>query len=1151
VAKRKLIFGKDEQAWGAEYSRDILIPKSQDPIREKRDRYLSNRSIGDLSAPGIPSLPPNSDFVSMASAEGDADAAVIVDTSTKDRTTKGGKILKDLVKGALYGPRFLMNVNIGPHRDKLAHFVAGHLWKDAGIQERCGPQPARVMVLNKMPNSEDVTSGHLFAGEDGRILAELVTKLQLNAAEWYVTNLCKFAPPNRSSRLKASWIKDSMHLLHHELKLVRPDFILCLGSDPSKALLGSSATVGKMEGKVSEYVYNLAFTNSQNNNQKLITTKTAKVMSVVSPKAVIRDKSVARQLESGLGRFGSLLRGIEVGEDEQVDHRHIYQDYELWELLLEMEESCHEEGQDNVIAVDGEWNGNRPNNHNSYLRTIQIAWQPKKAAGIVVNTQGNSTPSALSETQHPWREWLVAFFNGGTCKDPSTGATVSFIKKRTIGHFFNADLEWLVSEGIDIQDSYSCHLRDVEFDSLSNELKECYRSEGFQAGSTVPAWYRTKYEGGADTGLMAHAVEETASYKLETLAMRFTSAPRYDGDLVDWRTEYCKSEGIQNKELDGYGECPDSILLPYGIYDADVTLRLFYALDVLLDEDFEGNNCREPFWESHIATPAILEIHKTGLVVDLERIDRLTVNFIAARERLAAELRKELCWPEFSIRSYIQVKEFLFGTDLNGKRDKVSGKPVRVRPEGAMSLGLTPVFNTDKPPKPWREVIQAGKQKESSPSTDKQSLALLARNAGEGTEKQRLVKKIMDFRFLDQVLKTVLRVPESDEEGDNVFSDDGNLIYSEGLAASCCDDGRVRTTIFPTKETGRWASARPNLQNISKKRDPDYKRLLGDGYVYSLRSVLKAGKGKVLIEADFIGAELFGMAVMSGDEKMIDHAQRNQLPDTNPDHYDIHSNVAVQAFNLNCPPTKKGLSDAGMKHIRIVAKSVIFGIAYGRGANAISTEAKASGHNVSKEEAQAVIDAIYAMYPRLAPFFAECQARATGKFVDPETKQAAGRFLVNCYGRFRRFPVAIDQKMEAEFERQAMNYPMQSMVASAMSRAIAYLHDYKMKKLRDTGLNLFDIVLQVHDALIFEVEYRYVKFFCELVLPNLMRNSVPIYPTTLDGVPTGSGPFYMGLEGDVMHHWGDALSYAEAEACGLPTGVSRTAGCIVNYSKEN
>ena len=66
-----------------------------------------------------------------------------------------------------------------------------------------------------------------------------------------------------------------------------------------------------------------------------------------------------------------------------------------------------------------------------------------------------------------------------------------------------------------------------------------------------------------------------------------------------------------------------------------------------------------------------------------------------------------------------------------------------------------------------------------------------------------------------------------------------------------------------------------------------------------------------------------------------------------------------------------------------------------------------------------------------------------------------------------------------------------------------------------------------------------------------MRNSVPIYPTTLDGVPTGSGPFYMGLEGDVMHHWGDALSYAEAEACGLPTGVSRTAGCIVNYSKEN
>ena len=97
--------------------------------------------------------------------------------------------------------------------------------------------------------------------------------------------------------------------------------------------------------------------------------------------------------------------------------------------------------------------------------------------------------------------------------------------------------------------------------------------------------------------------------------------------------------------------------------------------------------------------------------------------------------------------------------------------------------------------------------------------------------------------------------------------------------------------------------------------------------------MLMASPGNVLVEADFIGAELFGMARMAGDAAMIDHCLRNQLPEDDKNYYDIHSNVAVFAFKLSCPPTKKGLQSIGKEHLRIVAKSVIFGIAYGRGAS--------------------------------------------------------------------------------------------------------------------------------------------------------------------------------------------------------------------------
>ena len=49
---------------------------------------------------------------------------------------------------------------------------------------------------------------------------------------------------------------------------------------------------------------------------------------------------------------------------------------------------------------------------------------------------------------------------------------------------------------------------------------------------------------------MCHAAEETASYKLETLAMRYTSAPRYDSALDQWKVDYCKSLGIQSSTLE-------------------------------------------------------------------------------------------------------------------------------------------------------------------------------------------------------------------------------------------------------------------------------------------------------------------------------------------------------------------------------------------------------------------------------------------------------------------------------------------------------------------------------------------------------------------------------------------------------------------------
>jgi hypothetical protein len=441
-----------------------------------------------------------------------------------------------------------------------------------------------------------------------------------------------------------------------------------------------------------------------------------------------------------------------------------------------------------------------------------------------------------------------------------------------------------------------------------------------------------------------------------------------------------------------------------------------------------------------------------------------------------------------------------------------------------------PVMSTDKRPMLWDEVLRKGLLDEKTPSTNKTALAILAQESQlvekltpDGQLKKfdfsEQVTWIRDYRFISQVLKSVLRPPvlEKDEDTGEEFwrmDSDGHLVFAGGLAASVCDDGRVRTHIYPTKETRRWSSARPPLHNLGKRRESDYKRILGDDYQYPLRTIICSDDDMVLVEADYVGAELFGMAVMSGDALMIEHARRNQLPEDHPDFYDIHSNVAVMAFGLKCPPTKAGLYSIEKSHLRIVAKSVIFGIAYGRGAKAIALAAKEEGVYITVDEAQQVINTILHMYPGLITFFDECCERVANE-----------RWLCGPFGGLRRFPSARNDRMKlGDFERQAKNFPIQGMIADAVARACDHLDVYRRNLAADDPF-WFHVVLQIHDALLFEVRNEHVGRLIDEVLPLCMVQKVPIFPAHLDGMPKEdpNAPYYLGLDTEIATHWGEMM----------------------------
>jgi uracil-DNA glycosylase family 4 len=1020
-----------------------------------------------LNSPGVPL--PGADFIAEAQRLGDS-APDTVGKGSSARLVSSGKYLDYLYLRALYDPNFSIPVTV-KGLAMPADFVAGHLW--GAVEGDEGPRESSVMIIGKIAPSEFSASGNtnlgkrFLAGNAATLLEQRLVAAGIPEEDyigWYVTALVKHRNLNASGgAVPQAWIRNCAPILAQELRLVRPDYILCLGTESSKYLLGPKGGVEQMRGRVAEYTFAYHELDEEPKYH------TAKVVTVINPAAVLRTPERQDELDIGIQRFGGLTRGEPVDATEHdIDHRIVYKHRELKKIVDEILDT---EDEEIVLAVDAEWHGETPWSPGSYLRSVQFSHKAKFACCVVLNNQGG-TP-AFVPTQQSAIDELRRLF------DPAINGK----KIRVGGHFFRSDIPWIHKKlGIDLREVYK-PLRDGG------------------SGSEV--------KGGFDTALMCHAVDEAARFKLEDIAVRYTECPRWDVGLQTWKKDYCSEHKLKDKDLEGYGECPDDVLYPYAAYDADATRRLFDVFDALMVEDRFGNNCRDAYWLSHSASLCVLEMERSGLGVDMNRAELLIDAFTEAQTDLLAQLREEIAWPDFNPGSAPQCRALLFG-DEHGK--KVSGASyINVRPDDAVTLDLDPITSTGQRPRAWVDLVRTGTAHRHTPSTNGETLGILG-------QQHPIAAKVRDIRFLGQVLKTVLRPKDEIEEG-------GESKYSTGLLSYVEGDGRIRTNLMQTMETGRFSSSRPNLQNISKRREDDYKRILGDSYLYPIRTIFTAKPGHVFVEADYTGAELAGIMWMAQDAAGIEHVRRNMLPEDHEDYFDMHSQAAVSAFNLKCEPTKRGLKDAGVPGLRVAAKNVKFGIPYGRGAAAIARQCREEGVDLTEDEAQVLVDDYFDTYPETRAFLAQCRARVH----EPS-------WVCSAFGRYRRFPQTSEKSVIAEQERQAQNFPIQSLVADAMNLAIANLYNYREQH----PSVLYDIVLQIHDAVLLEIPVEHIAEVCDTVLPYCMSEMVPVVPADLSGEPLRAADgslltYQLASDRDISVNWGISLTDEQAESLGIPS----------------
>jgi DNA polymerase-1 len=273
--------------------------------------------------------------------------------------------------------------------------------------------------------------------------------------------------------------------------------------------------------------------------------------------------------------------------------------------------------------------------------------------------------------------------------------------------------------------------------------------------------------------------------------------------------------------------------------------------------------------------------------------------------------------------------------------------------------------------------------------------------------------------------------------------------YIDTLPKMVDENSRLHTTFALTvAQTGRLSSNDPNLQNIPVRTD------LGK----RIRTAFVAGKGKVLVSADYSQFELRLAAYLANDTELVEMFNNGA---------DIHTTTAAQVYGRN--------PEEVTKQMRRDAKVINFGVLYGMSPHGLSI---ATGMTVVA--AKTFIDKYFELRKPLLDYMNYLKEAAR--------KQG---YVETLFGRRRPMPDIHSGNfiIRQAAERAAINMPIQGTEADLMKLAMIEVQE----KLIGTDCKQ---LLQIHDSILIECPEAEADRVAEL-LKSTMENVYKL-PVKLD-----------------------------------------------------
>ncbi|WP_329505510.1 DNA polymerase I [Haemophilus parainfluenzae] len=264
--------------------------------------------------------------------------------------------------------------------------------------------------------------------------------------------------------------------------------------------------------------------------------------------------------------------------------------------------------------------------------------------------------------------------------------------------------------------------------------------------------------------------------------------------------------------------------------------------------------------------------------------------------------------------------------------------------------------------------------------------------------------------------------------------------------------GRVHTSYHQAvTATGRLSSSDPNLQNIPIRNEEGRR----------IRQAFIAREGFTIVAADYSQIELRIMAHLSQDQGLINAFTQGK---------DIHRSTAAEIFGVAL--------DEVTSEQRRNAKAINFGLIYGMSAFGLSRQL-----SIGRADAQSYMDLYFKRYPGVQTFMHDIREKA----------KAQG-YVETLFGRRLYLPdINSSNGMRRKAaERVAINAPMQGTAADIIKRAMIQL-DQKLQNDPD-----IEMIMQVHDELVFEVRSEKVAFYSELIKTQMESAADLVVPLIVD-----------------------------------------------------